>query len=175
MAGASPIETERKFLLRSNGWRAGVTASATIEQAYVAMADRATVRVRRYGDKGFVTVKGRRSGVSRVELETEVTLDFARALLRSDLLELPPLVKTRHLVPVDGLLFEIDEFAGRNAGLVIAEVCRPGRRDQLVRVNTDSAFGPPGQPARRPCAARYLCLVSGDNDSLAGFLRGDSR
>ena len=37
----------------------------------------------------------------------------------------PPLLKTRHLVPHDGLTWEVDVFHGRHAGLVIAEVELP--------------------------------------------------
>ena len=35
------------------------------------------------------------------------------------------LEKIRHFVEVDGMLFEIDEFLGENAGLVVAEVELP--------------------------------------------------
>ena len=73
------------------------------------------------GDSGVVTIKGRRHGCVRLEHETLVSLDGARALLG----RLPPqmkLRKTRYEVEVGGLTWEVDVFGGLNAGLIIAEV-----------------------------------------------------
>lgn len=112
-------EIERKFLLTSDAWRREVTRSARIVQGYLSSSPGATVRVRRLGDTAFLTVKGRAEGISRDEFEYEIPVDDAEAMLRlaGRLVE-----KTRHYVERGAVTFEIDEFSGRNAGLVVLEV-----------------------------------------------------
>lgn len=50
-------EIERKFLLKSPAWRCLADAGVTIKQGYIATVSGATVRVRIYGDCGYITVK----------------------------------------------------------------------------------------------------------------------
>ena len=45
----------------------------------------------------------------------------AKEILR-DLCTGASVEKTRHLVPYEGFVWEIDEFAGDNAGLIVAEI-----------------------------------------------------
>jgi adenylate cyclase len=45
----------------------------------------------------------------------------AEAML-DELCERPIIEKTRHIVKLEGALWEIDEFSGVNAGLIIAEI-----------------------------------------------------
>lgn len=124
------IEIERKFLVADDGWQAGVTASRTIVQAYLASSDRAVVRVRIADDGAWLTVKSRRVGPSRVEVEVPVARADAEALVGlSDAV----VEKTRHLVPVEGVTFEVDEFGGANAGLVMAEVELPAEDASFPR------------------------------------------
>ena len=112
-------EIERKFLVSSDAWRASVHEALRIRQGYLSTETNRTVRVRTWGDSGFLTIKGRRSGISRAEFEYEVPLDDARQML-----ELCPVVldKTRHLVNLGGHTWEIDEFHGDNDGLIVAEL-----------------------------------------------------
>ena len=81
-----------------------------------------TVRVRVKGDLGFITVKGisNESGTSRFEWEKEIDLRDAEALLR--LCEETIIDKNRYEIPIGNYIFEVDEFLGANAGLVIAEI-----------------------------------------------------
>jgi CYTH domain-containing protein len=83
-----------------------------------------TVRVRVRDDRGFLTIKGpsQNGGLSRYEFEKEITLDEAEHLM--EICEPGIIDKTRYLVPSpDGQhTFEVDEFYGDNAGLVMAEV-----------------------------------------------------
>lgn len=116
------VEIERRFLVRSDAWRKEATGAAPIRQVYVAVTDRCQVRVRRYGSAAYVTVKGKRRGLTRTEIETEVPPEFADQIIASGLYTLPPILKTRHLVPCEGFTFEIDEYEGDNAGLVVAEI-----------------------------------------------------
>lgn len=115
------IEIERKFLVIGDAWRAGVSASSSLRQGYLSSNSKATVRVRIVDDAtAWLTLKGPASGISRAEFEYEIPLEEGRALLE---MARPHVVeKRRHLVPLDGLVWEIDVFEGAHAGLVMAEV-----------------------------------------------------
>lgn len=124
------IEIERKFLLRDDSWRAQVERSERIAQGYLVGAAalaaghaRASVRVRRTGSEAWLNIKAARLGVERAEYDYAIPPDDADALLAT--LCDGVLSKWRHHVTVDGTLFEIDEFLGDNAGLVVAEVELP--------------------------------------------------
>jgi adenylate cyclase len=115
-----PREIERKFLLRDEAWRAGASGKP-YRQGYLSTEPDRTVRVRVAGDLAFLTVKGRSQGASRAEYEYPLPRADAEEML--DHLCLRPLIeKTRYRVPYGGLVWEIDEFSGDNAGLVVAEV-----------------------------------------------------
>lgn len=115
-------EIERKFLIADAGWKqAAATGGVSYRQGYLSASVERTVRVRVAGDKGFITVKGRSSGISRAEFEYEIPLADAQTML--DTLCLKPLIeKLRYQVEFAGHLWEIDEFLGDNEGLVVAEV-----------------------------------------------------
>ncbi|WP_028451698.1 CYTH domain-containing protein [Chitinilyticum aquatile] len=117
-------EIERKYLLASDAWRVDVTLSTRIAQGYLSTEPGRTVRVRIKGAGGFLTIKGASfDGMSRAEFEYPVPLSDAEAMLA-----LCPSVldKTRHLVDAgNGLVWEIDEFHGENAGLIVAEIELP--------------------------------------------------
>ena len=114
-------EIERKFLVVSDDWRAAVTSSALLRQGYLSSNAKATVRVRSKDDMSAVlTLKGAAQGISRAEYEYEVPIADARELLV--MAEPHVIEKRRHLVPHRGLVWEVDVFLGRHAGLVIAEV-----------------------------------------------------
>ena len=113
-------ETERKFLVKNDAWRAAANDSRRLLQGYVAIDGQSTVRVRIDGERAWLTVKGPQDGVTRPEFEYEIPMTDAEALLgvcRGRLVE-----KVRHRVPVGGHIWEIDEFGGANSGLVVAEI-----------------------------------------------------
>ena len=114
------IEIERKFLVIGDEWRNGAK-SVAIRQGYLNSNKDRTVRVRILGNKGFLTVKGIGVGIVRPEFEYEIPFEDAQAML-DGLVEKPFLEKTRYIVLVDGIIWEIDEFEGDNLGLVVAEV-----------------------------------------------------
>jgi adenylate cyclase len=124
------VEIERKFLLADARWREAVQHSVPMRQGYLVDAQalhagqaRASVRVRVAGDRAWLNIKAAVPGIERAEYEYAIPADDARELLASlcdGILE-----KTRHYVRVDGVLFEVDEFAGANAGLIVAEVELP--------------------------------------------------
>jgi CYTH domain-containing protein len=122
-------EIERKFLVVGDAWRQGAIG-VLYRQGYLCTTPERTARVRVAGDKGYLTVKGSRTGVSRLEFEYSIPLEDAQAML--DALCVRPLIeKTRYRIDHGGLVWEVDEFAGENAGLVIAEV-ELKREDQEV-------------------------------------------
>ena len=115
-----PREIERKFLVTSDAWRIDAQGKR-YRQGYLSIDVDRTVRVRVAGDAGFLTVKGRSSGAARAEYEYPIPLAHAEEML--DRLCLRPLIeKTRYRIPHGGLVWEVDVFAGENAGLVVAEV-----------------------------------------------------
>ncbi|MHA6728776.1 CYTH domain-containing protein [Devosia sp. A369] len=115
------LEIERKFLVTSDAWRAAATGSALLRQGYLSSNAKATVRVRSKDDaRAVLTLKGAMEGISRAEYEYEIPIDEARELLM--LAEPHVIVKRRYLVPFGGLVWEVDEFAGRHRGLILAEV-----------------------------------------------------
>ena len=114
-------ETERKFLVRSEAFRSEVTESHRISQGYIAHDGGNTVRVRILDDKGILTIKGPTNGMSRAEWEIEIPLRDAEDLMR--LTKSGRIEKVRHIVPAgNGRVWEVDEFLGENAGLIMAEI-----------------------------------------------------
>lgn len=113
------VEIERKFLLRSPAWRALARDRTPMEQGYLG-GDRCSVRVRIEGESAFLNIKSRTAGVRRLEFEQPLPLEDARAMLEAFC---PQRVrKWRHHVEVGTHVWEIDEFLGENAGLVVAEI-----------------------------------------------------
>ena len=115
------LEIERKFLVVGD-YQTPATEQVRITQGYLSVDTGRTVRIRRWGDRGFLTIKGASTdnGLSRLEWEKEITLEEVELLLP---LCLPGIIdKTRWLVPCGEFTFEIDEFHGDNAGLVVAEI-----------------------------------------------------
>jgi adenylate cyclase len=124
------VEIERKFLVVGDDWRAGVQRSVRMAQGYLndhaavaAGTQRASVRVRIGDGRGWLNLKSREAGPSRQEFEYEIPLADAQALLA--LCVGAPIDKVRHYVPFAGFTWEVDEFAGDNAGLVVAEIELP--------------------------------------------------
>ncbi len=113
-------EIERKFLVRDDSWRA-LAKGTRYRQGYLNSAKERTVRVRAAGEKAYLTIKGISVGASRAEYEYEIPLEDCQAMLE-DLAEKPLIEKTRYKIPFGGLTWEVDEFLGENAGLIIAEV-----------------------------------------------------
>lgn len=114
------LEIERKYLVTSDAWRGGAVGKL-YRQGYLTTDAERAVRVRVAGDSGFLTVKGKPLGAVRAEYEYAIPRGEAEEML--DRLCLRPLVeKTRYRIPYGGLTWEVDEFAGENAGLVVAEV-----------------------------------------------------
>lgn len=114
------IEIERKFLVTGEGWRQPATAQTRFSQGYLSRDPARTVRVRIAAERAFLTIKGATQGATRAEFEYEIPLADAQQLLA--MCAGPVVEKIRHLCVFDGMTWEVDEFLGANAGLVVAEI-----------------------------------------------------
>jgi CYTH domain-containing protein len=113
-------EIERKFRVEGDAWREGAI-SVAFRQGYLSTVKERTVRVRVAGDQGTLTIKGITIGATRTEFEYQIPVEDANAML-DELCERPIIEKTRHVVEVGELTWEVDEFGGENDGLIVAEV-----------------------------------------------------
>lgn len=114
------IEIERKFLVAGDGWRQQASSQTRFSQGYLSRDPARTVRVRLAGERAFLTIKGATTGATRAEFEYAIPPAEAQQLLA--LADGPVLEKIRHLCEIDGMTWEVDEFLGANAGLVVAEI-----------------------------------------------------
>lgn len=121
-------EIERKFLVTSDAWKDEGKA-VPYRQGYLNINPRSVVRVRTMGERAALTVKGAVIGTTRPEFEYEIPLEDAVQLL--ELCESPLIEKTRTKIEYEGLMWEVDEFHGANAGLVVAE-CELESEDQEI-------------------------------------------
>ena len=118
------IEIERKFLVNGNDWRTLGTATG-MRQGYLCADPARTVRVRIEGEQGVLTIKGKSDGgIARGEWEYPIPLGEAQELL-DGVCERPLVEKIRHRIAYAGFTWEVDEFLGENAGLVVAEIELP--------------------------------------------------
>jgi len=113
-------EIERKFLLIGDAWRENARG-ILLRQGYISSQPGRTVRVRTSNNQGYLTLKGKTTGITRCEFEYPIPLDDANMLF-DQLCEQPILEKIRYLVDYKGFTWEVDEFLGDNAGLLIAEI-----------------------------------------------------
>lgn len=119
-------EIERKFLVRSDAWRAALSRSGAtgvrIRQGYLSTSSTRSVRVRTAGERATLNVKGNKVGPRASEFEYAIPLADAIQML-SELCRRPFIEKTRYDIPgPDGHIWEVDEFHAENAGLVVAEI-----------------------------------------------------
>ena len=125
------VEIERKFLPSGDAWRQ-LGEPVLLRQGYLCSDPERTVRVRIEGDEGRLTIKSKGSGVRRGEWEYPIPLPEAQELL--DTLCARPLVeKYRRRIEHAGFTWEVDEFLGENAGLVVAEIELPSEDTVFAR------------------------------------------
>ena len=140
-------EFEHKLVVTSDEWRTAVTSSSSLSQGYLCTKPGMSIRVRLVDDAtGYLTIKGKQVGIGRPEYEYEIPAEDARALLA-----LPAdgfaIAKTRHELGGEWSGWIVDEFAGANAGLVMAELEVPAEDSPWqvpvwagANVTTDSRY-----------------------------------
>ena len=108
-------------MVRGNDWRTAVERSELYRQGYLAGGKRCSVRVRVAGEKAWLGLKGRVSDTVRLEYEYLIPVHEAGEILEA-LCDGGRIEKRRHWVPYAGRHWEVDEFIGANAGLIVAEL-----------------------------------------------------
>ena len=115
------IEIERKFLMNPEKWEhLEKPVGEFYRQGYLLTDPTKTIRVRQTLEQGFLTIKGISVGATRKEYEYEIPLEEAKELL--DQFSGAELSKIRYKIRVGNHVWEIDEFSGKNAGLIVAEI-----------------------------------------------------
>jgi len=113
------LEIERKFLLTKRP--AGKPLSRhRIRQAYIAREGGNVVRVRQQDDRYILCIKTPAGGISRHELEYEISAGEADILFKASAHK--PVEKIREIYQGESHLWEVDFFSGENDGLIVAEV-----------------------------------------------------
>ena len=114
------IEIERKFLVKEKPFSIA-KRSLKINQGYIINEKSKVIRVREKGDDYFLTIKGNNIGISRLEYDIPISKEDAKELIfhfcKTTLIE-----KTRHYIEHKGHTWEVDEFHGKNKGLIVAEI-----------------------------------------------------
>lgn len=116
-------EIERKFLVKNQSYKDMAVSKKHICQGYLCREPERTVRIRIQDDEAMLTVKGCNRGYVRDEWEYRIPVTDARqmlALCQGNVIE-----KTRFIVMHDNNRWEVDEFTGKHAGLVVAEIELP--------------------------------------------------
>ncbi|MGC1308033.1 MAG: CYTH domain-containing protein [Phormidesmis sp.] len=118
-------EIERKFLVVNDSWRATASGKAYCQGYIATRTPGHSVRVRIAGEQGYLTIKGPGTGsgqgLTRAEFEYPIPVADAQEMLET-LCDRPFIQKIRYRLPSGNVVWEIDEFSGENAGLIIAEV-----------------------------------------------------
>jgi adenylate cyclase len=115
------VEIERKFLVDLEKWKKVKKPAGThYRQGYLLDDSKRTIRIRVTGKQGFITLKGATKGVSRQEFEYKIPKNDGEEIL--DNFSLSEVEKIRYKIRFSGKLWEVDEFSGNNAGLIVAEI-----------------------------------------------------
>src|SRR3954453_11603962 len=114
------MEIERKFLVRTPPDGLDSRPHDRVEQGYLALDERAEVRIRRKGATRTLTVK---SAPGRTRTEEELDIDERRFASLWPLTEGRRIVKTRYLLDGGaGATIELDVYEDELAGLITAEI-----------------------------------------------------
>ena len=113
-------ETERKFLVEGNYYKLCAEKKEYIRQWYLKAEGNCAVRIRLIDNRAYITVKGKRTGITVDEFEYGIPFDDAQAML--DMREGFVIEKYRYSIHYKNRLWTVDEFTGVNDGLVLAEI-----------------------------------------------------
>ncbi|MBT4400054.1 MAG: CYTH domain-containing protein [Bacteroidetes bacterium] len=117
-----PQEIERKYLVAGDEWRKNLSEadSSFIQQAYLSVDPDRVVRIRIRDNMAFLTIKSRTIRYTRSEFEYPIPHQDAIEMLK--LCKSAVLIKRRYEIHFKGMLWEVDEFLGKNKGLILAEI-----------------------------------------------------
>ena len=113
------IEIERKFLIKE--LPSVFEETINIKQYYLSNNDNMVQRLRIFNkEKAIISFKEKTSKMSKYEFEYNIPLEDAHKMI--SIANVPFIDKKRHIIHIDSLKWEIDEFLDKNKGLIIAEV-----------------------------------------------------
>lgn len=125
-------EIERKFLVDLEKWKlVQKPAGHHYRQGYITNEPEKTIRVRLTDNSAYLTIKGISTGASRLEYEYEIPQHDAKELL--DNFSGSELSKIRYTINFMNKTWEIDEFLGENAGLLVAEIELQNEEDHFEK------------------------------------------
>lgn len=114
------IEIEHKYLVISEDYKKIAISKKEIIQGYLSRSKERIIRIRIVDDIAFLTIKGQTIIDTRLEFEYSLPIDDAKKLI--NLCDGKIIHKTRYIVPYKDCIWEVDEFHGDLAPLVIAEI-----------------------------------------------------
>ena len=113
------IEIERKFLIKK--LPLDIEETIHIKQYYFSNNKDMVQRLRIFNkETAIISFKEKTSKMSKYEFEYNIPLDDAHKMI--SIANVPFIDKKRHIIHIDSLKWEIDEFLDQNKGLIIAEV-----------------------------------------------------
>ncbi|MDC0145313.1 CYTH domain-containing protein [bacterium] len=113
------IEIERKFLIKELPLVFEETIH--IKQYYLSNNKNMVQRLRIFNkENAIMSFKEKTSKISKYEFEYNIPLEDANKMI--SIADVPFIDKKRHIIYIDSLKWEIDEFLDKNKGLIIAEV-----------------------------------------------------
>ena len=114
-------EIERKYLINHKKWQEVKQPNGEFyRQGYLLIEPEKTIRIRLAGAIASLTIKGASIGATRAEYEYNISFQDATELLEK--FSAPQITKTRYKISHRNKIWAIDEFSGRNQGLIIAEI-----------------------------------------------------
>jgi len=131
-------EIERKFLIGRLPGDITRTKPVNISQGYLILCENGPeLRIRSMGKRYYLTIKGEGS-LKRKEIETEITKAPFNNLWPHT--EGKRIEKQRYSINYGSFKIFIDEFAGKYAGLMIAEIEFPNEK-QAIEFDPPPWFG----------------------------------
>ena len=125
------VEIERRFLLADDSWRKAAGEPLVLQQGYLSVEKEHTIRVRIIGSQAWLTLKGYISDMTRSEFEYEIPLAHAQVMM-ADMCPFK-MEKYRYRVEFKGFVYEIDEYFGDNAPLIVAEIELPSEDTEFPK------------------------------------------
>ena len=114
-------EIEHKYLVDPILWaKIEKPKPELIVQGFISKSVESTVRIRIKGIRGFLTIKGKTTGITRSEFEYEIPVQDAEDMLAQ--FTDKQIRKYRYEIPVGKHAWEVDVFEGKLNGLILAEL-----------------------------------------------------
>jgi adenylate cyclase len=126
------MEIERKFTVDIEKWsKINKPKPHEIIQGYLLQSAECTIRVRLKNEQAFLTLKGKTIGISRSEFEYEIPKQDALSIIEQ--FTKKTLYKLRYEIKIGDHIWEVDEFKGKLAPLILAEIELKSESEQFEK------------------------------------------